>query len=87
MSTETLERPLPKPRDETYISMRVLEALVEAKLALRFLQEGLTRSAAGKAFQAWRAMLAAPLRLELPKLLEIVKTEEERKWLIEKVVP
>ncbi len=51
MNTETLEKPLPKPTTEDYINARLLEALVEAGLALRFLNEGLVRNAAGKAFQ------------------------------------
>jgi len=50
MAAEVLERPLPKPTDERYVEARLLEALVEARLALRFLQKGLTRNAAGKAF-------------------------------------
>jgi hypothetical protein len=49
---EFVERPLHKPSDEGYIEARLLEALVEARLALRFLEKGLTRNAAGKAFQA-----------------------------------
>ncbi|MEM4438365.1 PaREP1 family protein [Pyrobaculum sp.] len=85
--TETLERPLPKPTTEDYVSARLLEALAEAHLALRFLNEGLVRNAAGKAFQAWRALLAALLRLELNKLLQIAKTEEERRWLVERAIP
>ena len=48
---EALERPLPKPSDEGYVEARLLEALVEARLALRFLEEGPTRNAAGKALK------------------------------------
>ncbi|WP_054854162.1 PaREP1 family protein [Vulcanisaeta distributa] len=84
---EALERPLPRPTSEDYVVVRLLESLVEARLALRFLDEGLVRNAAGKAFQAWRAFLAALLRLEIDKLLQVVKTEEERKWLMERAVP
>jgi hypothetical protein len=87
MAVELVERPLPKPSDEGYIEARLLEALVEARLALRFLEEGLTRNAAGKAFQAWRALLAALLRLELERLKALVKTEEERRWLKSTAVP
>ncbi len=87
MAVEVVERSLPKPSDEGYVEARLLEALVEARLALRFLEEGLTRNAAGKAFQAWKALLAALLRLELDKLKAIAKTEEEKKWLESKAVP
>jgi hypothetical protein len=87
MAVELMERPLPKPSDEGYIEARLLEALVEARLALRFLEEGLTRNAAGKAFQAWRALLAALLRLELERLKASVKTEEERRWHESTAVP
>ncbi|MGC9131876.1 MAG: PaREP1 family protein, partial [Pyrobaculum sp.] len=49
MDVEVLERPLPKPTAEDYVSARLLEALVEGWLAARFLKEGLVRNAAGKA--------------------------------------
>jgi len=52
MAIEAVERPLPKPADATYVEARLLEALVEARLAFRLSEEGLTRNAAGKAFQA-----------------------------------
>ncbi len=78
---EVLDRPLPRPADVSYVEARLLEALVEARLALRFLREGLVRNAAGKAFQAWKALLAALLRLELEKLKALARTEEERRWL------
>jgi len=87
MVVELVEKPLPKPSDEGYIKARLLEALGEARLALRFLEEGLTRNAACKAFQAWKALLVALLRLELEKLKAIVKTEEERRWLESRAVP
>jgi hypothetical protein len=84
---EVLGRPLPRPADVSYVEARLLEALVETHLALRFLREGLVRNAAGKAFQAWKALLAALLRLELERLKAIVRTDEERRWLESKAVP
>ena len=87
MGVEVLEKPLPKPTAEEYVTARLLEAVVEARLALEFLQRGLVRNAAGKAFQAWRALLAALLRLELDKLLQTAEMEEERRWPAERAVP
>jgi hypothetical protein len=84
---ELMEKPLPKPSGEGYIEARLLEALGETRLALRFLKEGLTRNAACKAFQAWKALLAALLRLELGKLKALARTEEEKRWLESKAVP
>jgi hypothetical protein len=75
-----VERPLPKPTEEGYVEVRLLEDLVEARLALEFLERGLTRNAAGKVFQAWKALMAALLRLEIDKLKTLAKTEE-RRWL------
>ncbi len=82
-----MERSLPKPSDEGYIEARLLEALGEARLALEFLERGLTRNAACKAFQAWKAFMAALLRLGLDKLKTVAKIEEERRWLESKAVP
>jgi hypothetical protein len=79
MVVELVERPLPKPSDEGYIEARLLEALGEARLALEYLERGLTRNAACKAFQAWKALLAALLRLELERLKALAKTEEEKR--------
>jgi hypothetical protein len=83
---ELVERPLPKPSDEGYIEARLLEALGEAGLALEYLERGLTRNAACKAFQAWKALMAALLRLELERLKAVAKTEE-RRWLESRAVP
>ena len=85
MVIEAVERPLPKPSGEGYVEARLLEALGEARLALEFLERGLTRNAACKAFQAWKAFMAALLRLE--RLKALAKTEEERRWLVSKAVP
>ncbi len=82
-----MERPLPRPSNAAYVEARLLEALAEARLALEFLERGFTRNAACKAFQAWKALLAALLRLELDKLKALAKTEEERRWLESKAVP
>ncbi len=82
-----MERPLPRPNDAAYVEARLLEALGEARLALEYLERGLTRNAACKAFQAWKAFMAALLRLELDKLKAIVKTEEEKRWLESRAVP
>jgi len=87
VAVELVERPLPKPSDEGYVEARLLEALGEAGLALEYLERGLTRNAACKAFQAWKAFMAALLRLELEKLKALAKTEEERRWLESKAVP
>ncbi len=87
MVVELVERPLPKPSSEGYIEARLLEALGEARLALEYLERGLTRNAACKAFQAWKALLAALLRLELERLKALAKTEEERRWLESRAVP
>jgi hypothetical protein len=87
MVVELVERSLPKPSDEGYIEARLLEALGKARLALEYLERGFTRDAAGMAFHAWKALLAALLRLELEKLKALAKTEEEKRWLESKAVP
>jgi predicted ribosome quality control (RQC) complex YloA/Tae2 family protein len=81
-----VEKPLPRPTEEDYVVARLLEALIEARLALEFLERGLTRNAAGKVFQAWKALMAALLRLEIDKLKTLAKTEE-RRWLETTAVP
>jgi hypothetical protein len=67
MVVELVERSLPRPSHAAYVEARLLEALGEARLALEFLERDLTRNAACKAFHAWKALLAALLRLELEK--------------------
>jgi hypothetical protein len=84
---ELVERSLPRPSDAAYVEARLLEALAEARLALEYLERGFTRDAAGMAFHAWKALLAALLRLELEKLKALVSSEDERRWLESKAVP
>jgi len=87
-----LEKPLPKPGESLvgYAAARVLEALLEAVLAIEFLERGYTRNAAGKAFVAWRALTAALLALEEEKLGRQMEGEERRwlrRWLVEVAIP
>lgn len=57
MTVLELEKPWRDP--EKYLDGRLTEALYEAELALKFLEAGVYRNAAGKAFQAFKALLAA----------------------------
>jgi len=86
---EKLEKPLPKPQRDPvgYAAARVLEALLESLLALRFLKEGYTRNAAGKAYQAWRALTGALLVICQDKIKERLCVKNQEKWLVEKAMP
>ncbi len=66
---------LPKPWFDIdgYRRTRLLEARYEAELARRFLDEGLTRNAAGKAYQAWKALVAAFAAENRDKLRDVFK--------------
>ncbi len=66
-----LEKPWRDP--DGYRRGRLLEAKCEAELALKFLEEGLYRNAAGKAFQAWKALLSALAVEHRDKLAERFK--------------
>ena len=83
---DALEKPLPKPRRDLtgYASARLLEALAEALVALGFLEKGYTRNAAGKAFQAWRALTGAILALEYDRIVERLEGVDERRWFTER---
>mgnify|MGYP001770693819 FL=1 len=66
---------LPKPWFDLdgYRKTRLLEAKYEAELARRFLEEGLIRNAAGKAYQAWKALVAAFAAENRDKLKDLFK--------------
>ncbi|BEP16704.1 PaREP1 family protein [Pyrofollis japonicus] len=86
-NTELLEKPLPKPRRDlaAYASARTLEALLESLLALRFLEQGYTRNAASKAFQAWQALTATILALFQDEITK-EPPEKEAKGVKEKAL-
>ncbi|MCG2871026.1 MAG: PaREP1 family protein [Sulfolobales archaeon] len=71
---------LPKPwfNLEAYKKIRLEEARFEVEIAEKFLQEGLIRNAAGKAFQAWKSLLAALLT---EKRVVLVKKYPKKKSL------
>jgi len=52
------------------VETKLQAVLAEAELALRLLEEGLHRNAAGKAFQAWKAALAAAAALARDEMLK-----------------
>jgi hypothetical protein len=87
INTELLEKPLLKPRRDlaAYASARTLEALLESFLALRFLEQGYTRNAARKAFQAWRTLTATILALFQDEITKELP-EKEAKWVKEKAL-
>jgi len=66
---------LPKPWFdlEGYKKIRLLEVKYESELARRFLEEGLIRNAAGKAYQAWKALVAASAAENRDKLKDLFK--------------
>ncbi len=86
---EALEKPIPKPRRDLagYASARLLEALLESLIALEYLERGYTRNAAGKVFQAWRALTGALLALEYDRIVERLEDEDEKRWFLERGLP
>ena len=79
----TLEKPLPKEDLDEVARLKLKEALIEAKLALEYLEKGIVRNAAGKAFQAWKALISALIALNFEELAKDMD-EEQKKWLKEK---
>lgn len=70
-----------------YIDVRIREALYGFELAESFLRQGIHRNAAGRAFQAWKAALAAAAAarrgLLAGEFRGVVRTKERRR--VEKV--
>jgi Archaeal PaREP1/PaREP8 family. len=87
MAVELVERPLPKPSGEGYVEARLLEALGEARLALEFLERGLTRNAACKGISSLEGASGRVVAAGAGQAQALAKTEEERRWLESKAVP
>ena len=79
----SLERPLPKEDLEELARLKLKESLLESKLALEYLDKGIIRNAAGKAFQAWKALIAALIALNFERLSKDL-SEDQKEWLKEK---
>ncbi len=79
----SLERPLPKEDLKELTRLKLKEALIESKLALEYLDKGIVRNAAGKAFQAWKALISALIALNFERLSKDL-SEDQREWLKEK---
>ena len=81
----SLEKPLPKEDLKELAKLKLKEALIESKLALEYLNKDIIRNAAGKAFQAWKALISALIALNFEKLTKDL-SEEQKEWLREKGV-
>ncbi len=83
VEVSALEKPLPRPDRDLlgYVSARALEALLEALLALEFLERGYTRNAAGKAFIAWRALTGTLLTLKRDEIATRLPSDAQKSWL------
>ncbi|MGC8544204.1 MAG: PaREP1 family protein [Vulcanisaeta sp.] len=83
-----IEKPLVRVGDE-YVIARLYEAMVDCLLAVELFEMSITRSAAGKAFSAVRALMSALIVKYSDKLIETAKDDKERAWLARKahVVP
>ena len=79
----SLERPLPKEDLKELAKLKLKESLIESKLALEYLDKGIIRNAAGKAFQAWKALISALIALNFDKLAKDLN-KDQREWLKEK---
>ena len=64
-----------------YVEARVIEALDDLYLALLLWKEGRTRNAAGKAFNAVKALLSALVVSNGEKLVKLAKDEKQREWI------
>ncbi|UXD21770.1 hypothetical protein IPA_07850 [Ignicoccus pacificus DSM 13166] len=74
------------PNDQEFLERKAIDVVCEMIKTKELLEEGDTRNAAGKAFQAWKDLLSCLICLNLDELLKRAKDERERKWIREKAV-
>jgi len=77
---ERTKRPIGK---DNFIKRKVEDAVLEAYLAKKLMEDNLTRNAAGKAFQAWKDLVSALLYLKKEEILNSLK-EDQREWFLKK---
>ncbi len=68
-----------KADPKSYVYVKVMESLMEAKLALEMLRKGMITNASSKAFIAVKAMVSALVVKNFDKILQL-KSEKERDW-------
>ena len=78
---ERLEEPFDQ-RDP--IKKKISDAICEAYLAKKLMEDGLIRNAAGKAFQAWKDLVSVFLMLKKDEILKMLKDERQKQWFLEK---
>ncbi|UXD21723.1 hypothetical protein IPA_07265 [Ignicoccus pacificus DSM 13166] len=67
------------PNDQEFLERKAIDVVCEMIKTKELLEEGDTRNAAGKAFQAWKDLLSCLICLNLDK---IARDEKEKEWYI-----
>ncbi|MDT7862567.1 MAG: PaREP1 family protein [Saccharolobus sp.] len=68
-----------KADPKSYIYVKVMESLVESKLALEMLRKGMITNASSKAFIAVKAIVSALVVKNFDKIIQL-KSEKEKDW-------
>ncbi|BDC18945.1 PaREP1 family protein [Acidianus sp. HS-5] len=68
-----------KADPKSYIYVKVMEGLMESKLALEMLRKGMITNASSKAFIAVKAIISALIVKNFDKIIKF-KSEKEKEW-------
>lgn len=68
-----------KADPKSYVYVKVMESLVESKLALEMLRKGMITNASSKAFIAVKAIVSALVVKNFDKIIQL-KSEKEKDW-------